>query len=210
MKALFPYLSESIICEILKAKSDVVLKYFPHLSLNIPGAPVISIQMPLAFPNTNVSFDGFQNLDLGLVVDGGAVLPLEVKVGWTRLSKSNVDAMLDDCRISEHASNPRIAGNMLAVLNRNFKPELTAKLGESSLHACWTNGVRMPITDDWAIIARAKVIESWKMNRPNFNKNVRFITIEEICSAFGREEFNDLVRRMLDIDDYYSTWIDNQ
>jgi hypothetical protein len=205
VKALFPYIGESILRVII----DTNPAQF-EASFGLPAACSIDvlIQRPLVFPKAKITFDGFQNLDLGLLVNKSKVIPIEIKLGRTGLNKANVDRLLKDCSISTHKSETRIAGNMLAVLNRNLNTKLRKAIGADRLHAKTDYG-NIPVTDEWGIIARSSILESWERNKPKFNDNVKYFSLEKICDDYGKQNFNKLTLKMLKSGNYYKDWIEH-
>jgi hypothetical protein len=205
MKALFPYLGESVLREILAADASAFLGSFRPEPAN---SVEVLMQIPLTFPKAGISFDGFQNLDLALLVNETEVIPIEVKLGRKGLHKANVDRLLADCSLSTHQRERRVAGNMLSVLNRNVAEDLRNAVGTDCLHANTTFGA-IPVSADWGIIARASVIKSWERYPPLFNNRIHFFTLETICENYGRGRFNALASTMLQSSDYYADWISN-
>ena len=65
-----------------------------------------------------------------------------------------------------------------------------------------------PVSKTWGLICRAKVIEKWKINgAPTLSEDCTPICFEELASTYGvAEEFNALVKSLLDID-YYKNWV---
>ncbi len=96
---------------------------------------------------------------------------------------------------------------MLAVLNRYFDYKLRQEIGTDTLKAV-INGRYVPVSDDWGIIARSSILDSWKRSRPQFNGKQRLLSLEDICNGYGRDKFNNLVAEMLWSEDYFSDWIE--
>lgn len=207
MKTLFPYIGESILHAVIEENPQPVLSKFKICQ---DREIQVHQQVKLAFPRAGISFDGFQRLDLGLLIrqSESLLIPIEVKLGKFGLGRSSIDNRLDNCKLSDHA-NKRISGNILAVLNRYFSPELLAAIGNDKLHA-EINGEHVPVFDDWGIIARASIIRAWrnKDGCPRFNGKQKFIPLEEICPPSKRNKFNELTLSVIKSDDYYRDWIE--
>ncbi|MFO0804356.1 MAG: hypothetical protein U0791_14685 [Gemmataceae bacterium] len=205
MQTLFPYIGESVLRAIIESNPRSVLTVFRP-----DGGEAVEVlqQVRLVFPKAGISFDGFQNLDLGLLVNGAELVPIEVKLGRKGLHRSNINKLLDaKSTVPGHRSEKRVAGNMLAVLNRYFDDKLRDEIGEDRLQAD-VNGRHIPVSDDWGVIARASVLDSWKRNPPRFNGKERGLSLEDICGRFGRDNFNKLAAEMLKSQDYFKDWID--
>src|SRR5437867_2636749 len=108
MKALFPYVGESILREILAADSTAVLAAFARSG--ITKCEVLQ-QVPLSFPRAKILFDGFQCVDLGLLLNKAELIPLEIKLGRKGLNRVNIEKLLSSCTISGHPGHQRLAGN---------------------------------------------------------------------------------------------------
>lgn len=150
-------------------------------------------------------FDGASCVDLVFRVNENLGIPIELKLGETRLTKSRIDEeWLSGCEASHKGE--RWKGNMMSVLERKF-PQSTQP---DALKARF-DGVEVPLTKEWFIIARAKVIDSWNGSaRPDFSSNVHLISFDVIVEKFGGEErFNQMVRDLLDFD-YYSAWVEHE
>ena len=203
MKDLFPYLGEAILRELLSADPKSLTTMFPHLA----SASVQVFQtVPLSFPGTGISFDGFQKLDLAMLIDGKQVLPIEVKLGRTGLSRAIINRKLTKCSISRHVGERRVSGNMLAVLSRVFDERLSELVGSVGLHAR-IDGREFPLTEEWVLIARRRVLSSWKTVRPEFNERAHFVALEDVCEAAGRERFNQVVLSLFAEFDFFDEWV---
>jgi len=147
-------------------------------------------------------FDGASRVDVALWIQPQLAIALELKLGETRLTKTRIDdEFLIDCRLSHNKS--RIAGNMMAILDRrfgNFAPPdgLSVELGSKAV----------TLSRDWFVVTRQCVLDRWGGDaRPNFSANTKCTTIQGLADAFGgREPFNALVGKLLDID-YFDTWV---
>lgn len=204
MKALFPYIGESILRAIIESEPlSIVSTFLPDYQGNVE----VLQQVQLAFPAARISFDGFQNLDIGLLINQSELFPVEVKLGRKGLHRANIDKMLQECTLSGHKSERRVAGNMLAVLNRSFDPKLRQEIGTDTLQAA-VHGSYVPVTETWGIIARSSILDSWRRNPPRFNDKRHAFSLEEICNRYGRDKFNMLVAEQLRSEDYFKDWIE--
>jgi hypothetical protein len=147
-------------------------------------------------------FDGASRIDVVLWIRPNLAVALELKLGTTRLTKTRIDdKFLRDCRLSHNDS--RIAGNMMAILDRRFgviapADGLTVQLGETEVH----------LSRDWFVVTRQSVLDKWVGDdRPSFSPNTSIVTIGEFATAFGGQQpFNALVRELLNID-YFEKWV---
>jgi hypothetical protein len=126
---------------------------------------------------------------------------LELKLGATRLTKTRIDdEFLVDCRLSHNGS--RIAGNMMAILDRRFEDIATADGLSVELET-----TEVELSRDWFVVTRQSVLDKWVGDdRPSFSSNTSCVTIGSLVTAFGGQQaFNTLVRELLDID-YFDEW----
>ena len=153
-------------------------------------------------PYGGVSFDGASCVDLVVLIQENLGVPLELKLGETRLTKRRIDdEWLSGCKLSHHGK--RFSGNMMSILERKFPATvptdtLRARVGEREV----------ALTKEWFVIARSKVLYQWEgVARPSFSANVRTIGLEKIVHGYGgQESFNTMVHDLLNFD-YYSEWI---
>lgn len=153
-------------------------------------------------PYNNYIFDGASKVDVVLWIQKDLAVALELKFGATRLTKTRIDReFLTDCRLSH--KNTRIAGNMMAILDRKF--------GEFALEdglAVKVLGHEVPLARDWFIVTREKVLNRWDGDdRPSFSKYTECVAIGTLVKAFGgKTAFNKLVAELLKFD-YFDTWV---
>ncbi len=200
---VFPHIGETILERIINHDSGYLLE---KLGLTEHGFVAVHRQIPIVFPSTNVIFDGFSTIDLGLQFDDGTIFPIEVKLGQTGLARATINQKLTPCTLSAHTSEARISGNILAVLNRYFDNQLSDLIATDSLHA-WINNQLYTVKAEWGIIARSRILASWLSYPPNFNGYQRTLSLEPLCSIYGRDAFNSLVKDMLSEVDYFKRWI---
>jgi hypothetical protein len=164
----------------------------------------------LVYTNTKLAtygglnFDGASCVDIFVRVKENLGVPFELKLGETRLTKSRIDEeWLSGCEPSHKGK--RWKGNMMSILERKFP----ASPERDGLKAC-PNGVEIPLTQEWFIIARSWIIESWTgAARPDFGPNVHLISFEAIVEKFGgKESFNKMVSNLLNFD-FHSSWVEN-
>jgi len=199
----FPHIGEAILERIINQDPSSVLE---KLGLAENRFVRVHRQIPIEFPKSGVIFDGFSTIDLGLQLTDGIIYPIEVKLGHTGLNRATINQKLAPCTLSSHTSEPRISGNILAVLNRHFDTELSDLISLDALHAR-VNNQQFIVADAWGIVARNHVLTSWERNPPNFNGQQHALSLEEICSDYGHAKFNSLVKDMLSDIDYYDQWI---
>ncbi len=110
-------------------------------------------------------FDGASRVDVVLWIRPNLAVALELKLGATRLTKTRIeDEFLQDCRTSH--SDQRIAGNMMAILDRRFGNVASA----NGLSVELENDV-VPLSRDWFVITRQSVLDRWVgADRPVFRR----------------------------------------
>lgn len=163
--------------------------------------PVVHVNANLATYG-GLSFDGASCVDLVLRVQENLGVAFELKLGETRLTKSRIDEeWLPDCESSHQGK--RWKGNMMAILERKFPTSSVPDVLKARLP-----DREVPLANEWFIIARSRVIESWAGTaRPAFSPNVHFVRFETLVDKFGgKEAFNEMVRKLLNFD-FYSTWV---
>jgi len=147
-------------------------------------------------------FDGASRVDVVLWLQQNLAVALELKLGETRLTPTRIDGeFLTDCRPSHN--NSRIAGNMMAILDRRFG-DLAPPDGLSVQFA----DTVVPLARDWFIVTRQTVLDRWVgEDRPEFSPNTKCVAIGTLVQAFGGKlAFNSLVAELLDID-YFDSWV---
>ena len=201
---LFPHIGELLVERILNEDMCFLAR-----QLNIKESDIQSVhrQLALEFPRASIIFDGFSTLDLAVLLTNGTVFPIELKLGYSGLARASVNKMLVPCTVSKHTSENRVSGKVLSILNRNFDGELLDVIGHSSLSAR-IEGKDYPVTEEWGIIARKKVLSSWDKLPPNFNGLQACISIEELCSNYGEDKFNYLVNDVFSNVNFYNEWIE--
>lgn len=152
-------------------------------------------------PQNGYTFDGMHRVDVTLWICEDLAVACELKLGGTGLNKSRIDDKLKPCRPAH--GNTRVAGSMMAILDRNFdfvntSESLSVRLEDKAVTLC----------RDWFIVAHRKVLDGWKGDsRPAFSPHTKCISIDAIVEAFGgKEEFNNLVREQLTFD-YFDEWV---
>lgn len=164
----------------------------------------------VVYPNANLvaygglGFDGASCVDLVVRIKENLGVSFELKLGETRLTKSRIEEeWLSGCESSHQGK--RWKGNMMSVLERKFP----ASTRPDVLKARFDGG-EVPLTQEWFIIARSQVIESWRgEGRPDFSPNVHLVKFEAIVEKFGgKKPFNEMVRTLLSFD-FYSKWVEN-
>ncbi len=155
-------------------------------------------------PYSGLGFDGASCVDLVVRLHENLAVPFELKLGETRLTKSRIDEeWLSGCESSHQGK--RWKGNMMSVLDRKFPASTRPDVLRARLH----DG-DVPLTNEWFIIARSRIIGSWTgARRPDFSSNVHLVSFEAIVEKFGgKTPFNEVVRKLLSLD-FYSAWVEN-
>jgi hypothetical protein len=133
--------------------------------------------------------DGAQKIDVLCVGEEGAI-GIEAKLGETRMSLSEFPKRFcKSCEISGHI-DPRIKGNMVAVLDGSLPFEdrrILATLGNRS----W------PLPMHWWLVIRERVWTSWMRSVPL--RFARILVFEQLARLSCRTatEFNDLVLQVI-------------
>lgn len=207
MAVFLPYLGEELIARMA---NQMRLRFLEVCGLAhaCDRDFVLSTGVPIAYtevklrPYAGKRFDGASRVDVVVLLTPSLGVPFEVKLGTTRLIKSRISGeWLSGCGLSHEGT--RYTGNMMSVLEHNFQDHVDA----GPLHAD-IGGRSVELTEYWFIVARRRVLDSWKgERRPSFSHNVRLCSFEEIVTELGgHEPFNHMVKDMLDFD-YYSGWV---
>ena len=151
------------------------------------------------------AFDGASRVDVVVTIAKGKAIAFELKLGLTRLYKKAVNELLTPCE-STHGGS-RWSGNMMAILSFPTDSAQKEKLSVTVMQTA-EDGVSYSLEKEWFIVARRNTIRRWESGaeKPNFNKNVRFLAFEDVVEKLGgKAAFNSLVRQMLKFD-FYDTW----
>jgi len=200
---LFPYVGGPIIEKMITKMPASILEMFDLSGLRLIG---VKRGLNFHFPGDRVKFDGFSKIQIGLIFEDNTVFPIEIKLGTTGLSRALINRKLSVCSLSSHKNENRIKGKVFAVLNRNFDQELSKLVDIKKLYTRIENKNFM-IREEWGVVARESVIESWTNYPPEFNNKQRIISIESLVQKFGHDSFNDEVGSLLSGHDYYNLWI---
>jgi hypothetical protein len=146
------------------------------------------------------AFDGASRVDVVVRLRAGAAAAFELKLGETRLAKTRVDEeWLRPCEPSHDGRRWR--GNMMAILDRRFLGPVPQDLFVT------TTRDKVVLERDWFVVARQGTLDSWKTSPPNFGPHVRQVSFENVVHKLGgKDAFNGLVRRELEMD-FYEDWI---
>jgi hypothetical protein len=165
----------------------------------IAQVPTRAITEAKLRPYNGINFDGASRVDVLVLLTAEKALPIEVKLGKTRLSKTRIDDnWLRVCGRSH--DNARYTGNMMSILERKFP------LGphEDRLMAEVPGGNPVTLMKKWILIAPGEVVDEWK--RPNGMpafENASLLSFEDLVKVHGgREPFNRLVEKILPTDPY--------
>ena len=192
------HLGEAIVQSLIERQPSRFLELcgLPH-SNGFGGRTLREAQLR---PYAAKRFDGASRIDLIAPLHTGEALPIEVKLGETRLSKTRIDTeWLSGCRPSHYET--RWAGNMMSILERTFPPGTPPE--PLIAHAAGTD---YPLTIQWCIVVRQSTADSWiDTGRPNFS-NAMVVSFDDLVSHVGSTEFDTMVRELLSFP-YYDTWI---
>ncbi len=153
-------------------------------------------------PHRGFIFDGASRVDVVLWIRTDLAVALELKLGATRLTKTRIDdEFLRDCRLSHN--DTRIAGNMMAILDRRF-----GDIAPADGVSVQLDDKNIPLSREWFVVTRQSVLDKWVGdNRPSFSSYTSCVSISNLANAFGgQQRFNDLVRELLNID-YFDEWV---
>lgn len=148
------------------------------------------------------TFDGASRVDVVLWIRPNLAVALELKLGATRLTKTRIDdEFLRECRTSHNGT--RIAGNMMAILDRRF-----GKIAPADGLNVELGVALVSVSRHWFVVTRQSVLDRWVGDdRPDFSPSTVCVTIGSLVAAFGgKQPFNDLVRELLSID-YFDEWV---
>jgi hypothetical protein len=150
-------------------------------------------------------FDGASRVDLVVPLNATEALPIEVKLGDTRLSKSRIeDDWLNSRKASVSHKGTAWAGNMMWVLDRLVKDRVTHKPLKAKL-----DEVEYSLTAEWCLIVRKNIKEKWGEkggpNHPDF-RHAHIVVFEDLVSEFEQAEFDSIVRDLVTFP-YYDEWI---
>ena len=148
------------------------------------------------------AFDGASRVDVTLWVRPELAVACELKLGANRLSKSRIDdEFLAECRLSHQST--RIAGNMMAILDRRF-----GALAPTDGLCVILIGKPVPLARQWFVIVQESTLAKWnKGSSPSFSEHTVCRSMNSVVEKFGgKVAFNSLVKRMLEID-YFDEWL---
>lgn len=200
--SVFPYIGEYILQAGLSSS-------LADLSEVFKCGEVVAVhrQCKLGFPDSGVAFDGSGTLDLALELKDGEIIPVEVKLGYTGLTKSSIEKILLPCSLSAHLGEKRISGKVPSALNQNFDDELRDLVQSESMQAL-INGRWRVVSDKWRMIVRTCVAESWDRNMPSgFSEGFERVELEKLCDVIGRDKFNTTVTQFFANRDFLELWI---
>ena len=201
---LFPYIGEAILQKLSTDQPEIIMEM---VGLSAHSFVSIHQNVPFVFPNSSVMFDGFSSIDLCLKLDDNTIFPIEVKLGSTGLQRATINKKLKSCSLSDHKNESRIKGNTLSVLNRYFDQDLYSMVKNDKLHAI-IDVVNLKLRTEWGIIARDHILKSWQQFPPNFNGMQRFVSLESLCSRFGKTAFNQTAKSMFHNINFYNVWVE--
>lgn len=149
-------------------------------------------------PYCGRAFDGESRVDLVVPISNFEAIPIEVKLGTTRLGKTRVDSeWLSGCRPSHN----RWAGNMMSILECRFP----AGIPEQPLFVNTSDG-RYQLTPNWIVIVRRITAEGWERNGQPAFERAKVVDFDTLIYKLNPSEFNEIVKSLLNFD-FYETWI---
>ena len=192
------HLGEAIVQKLIELQPNRFLELCERPKTGVHGGRVFR-EVEL-LPHAGRRFDGASRVDLVVPLSATEALPVEVKLGETRLSKRRVDTeWLSGCRTSH--GETAWAGNMMSILDQLIPSHTT----DQRLVA-HTDVADYPLTQEWCVVVRQRTAAAWTgEGSPAFSR-ARIISFDELVSAFKPAEFDEIVRRLVSFP-YYDTWI---
>lgn len=195
------HVGEILIASILNESSEA--RNYMRLKGSKIGQNII------AFPELRpkecgpLTFDGTHRIDIAVLDrDNKICHPVEAKLGLDRLARISFNnRFLNECATSHNGS--RVSGSMIAILERKLPPQCK----HQPLYVTY-NGDTYQVSENWTLVCRAQVATNWAANgTPKLSAKCTIVTFENLAKSFGtREQFNKLVKSMLD-EDFYSKWV---
>jgi hypothetical protein len=192
------HLGEAIVQMLIEAQ--------PNRFLELCGLPQLGVHGSRVFrevellPYAGKRFDGASRIDLIVPLNAVEALPVEVKLGETRLSKRRVDSeWLSGCRASHDGT--RWAGNMMSILD-----QLVPTHAPEERLIAHANGTDFPLTHSWCVVVRRRTANAWSgPERPAFSR-ATVVAFDDLVAAFEPEQFDEMIRRLLTFP-YHQTWV---
>ena len=180
----------------------------PNRFLELCGLPASGVFGGRAFrearllPNDKKRFDGASLIDLIVPLNTHEALPVEVKLGATRLSKQRVETeWLYSCRPSH--KDTAWAGNMMSILD-----QLIPSNRPNERLVAHVDGTDYPLTQSWCVVVRRRTAVSWTgEGRPSLAR-ATIVSFDDLVEGFMPDEFDEIVRNIITFP-YYNTWIKN-
>lgn len=197
------HIAEDIFVRMVNEKRDAFLEV-TGLAVEadiefVHALPELATREATIEPVGGRAFDGASRVDVIVRLRPGIAAGFELKLGTTRLTKRRFDdEWLQPCAPS-HADR-RWRGTVMAVLDRRFGDHVADQLVVRADQEC------LQLIRPWFLVARKGILRALRNDPPNFGSAVRQLAFEDVVTSFGgRDAFNLLVRRMLDID-YFEEW----
>lgn len=162
-------------------------------------------------------FDGKSRIDVALKLSNNKILPVELKLGKTRMAPTGkgFGRFLGGYSLDSHEPR-RISGSMVSILSRKSSPKLISKI-----NALWADyeTERLEVCDKWVLVVlsnafRDKFEKFEKFEKPE-NKlwsvnEIRpvILSFQELFSDF-RQKINDAVEKIIKLEPgkyYYDEW----
>jgi hypothetical protein len=143
-------------------------------------------------------FDGASRVDLIVPLSDQEAIPIEVKLGVTRLSKRRVDTeWLAGCRTTH--GDTAWAGNMLSILDQLVPTNM-----QQERLIAQVDGNTFRLTHTWFVLVRRQIANTWENDPPSFSR-AGIIAFDELVTSFRPQEFDAIVKELLSFP-YYDTW----
>jgi len=191
MSVLLTHIGEEITRKLLEATPDEFLRE------KLGARPTNFFrELPLR-KYKGKAFDGMGKVDVVLQISDSEAIPVEVKLGTSRMNKGRIEGWVTKPKPSHN--NTRWGGNMIGVLGQFEGLTVTTPEGAS-----------LRLTPNWFLVLRHQVYVKWcERGLLDMLKKGRIIVFEELLQQVGKERFNEIVQKLLP-DDPYTTWkLDN-
>ena len=192
------HLGEAIVQRLIERQPNRFLELYGLPPSGVHGGRVFREAELL--PYAGRRFDGASRVDLIVPLSAIEALPVEVKLGETRLSKKRVDdEWLSGCGTSHH--DTAWTGNMMSILDQL----IPANTPDQHLVAR-VDGADYPLTHAWCVVVRRRTAAAWDGDGSPAFSRARIVVFENLVAAFQPNEFDDIVRELISFP-YYDTWI---
>ncbi len=193
------HLGEAIVQRMIELRPNRFLELCERPQTGVHGGRVFR-EVELQ-PHGGRRFDGASRVDLVVPLSETEALPVEVKLGEARLSKSRVDSeWLAGCGTSPQ--DTAWTGNMMSVLDGLFPTPASSGRLVARVVAVGD----YTLTQSWFVVVRRRTADKWQgVGRPKF-LHAKIVVFDDLAEEFQPAEFDSIVKEILSFP-YYDTWI---